>query len=59
MPKPIDQKAGADLDLTLPFYEGDQQRERKDHQQRVHVPLANPSRRGRHPLGLITIAPSA
>jgi hypothetical protein len=29
--KPDDQEAGADLDLLLPFDEGDQQREGKDH----------------------------
>jgi hypothetical protein len=29
--KPDDQEAGADLDLSLPLDEGDQQREGKDH----------------------------
>ena len=31
--EPDDQEAGADLDLSLPFDEGDQQREGKDHQE--------------------------
>jgi hypothetical protein len=51
--EPDDQEAGADLDLPLPFDEGDEQREWKEHQAFQNLPrrisrLFPRSRRPRH-----------